>query len=73
MLFNPDGDEDRRTSVFHLLEQACFELAEVSYKIHNSGIAEAQPLANGHRPLYKGFLYSRMMWSEPAIVTCWLF
>ena len=66
-MFNLDGDEDRHASVFHLLEQACFELAEVSYKIHNSGIAEAQTLANGHRPLYRGFLYSRMMWSKTAI------
>jgi hypothetical protein len=61
---NLDGDEDRNCSVFHLLEQACFELAEVSYKINNSRIAEAQPLSNGHRPVYRNFLFSRMLWGE---------
>ena len=64
MVFNPDGEEDRNCSVFHLFEQACLELAEVSYKIRNSRIADVQPLPNGHRPVYKNFLYSRMLWGK---------
>ena len=64
MQFNPDGDEERTSSVFNIMEQACMELAEVSYKLHNSSIVDAPPLSNGHRPLFKNFLYSRMLWGE---------
>ena len=70
VVFNPDGDEDRNCSVFHILEQACFELAEVSYKINNSRIAEVSNLSNGHRPLYRNFLYSRMLWGKGGEEGC---
>lgn len=64
LMYNADGDEDRHCSAFHLLEQACLEMAEVSYKVHNSNITEVQVLSNGQRPLYRNFLYSRMLWGE---------
>lgn len=62
--FNPDGDEERLSSVFSTMEVACLELAEVSYKVRNSSIAEAPTLPNGHRPLYRNFLYTRMLWGK---------
>lgn len=64
VVFNSDGDDDKNCSIFHFLEQACFELAEVSYKINNSRMVDAQNLPSGHRPLYRNFLYSRMLWGK---------
>lgn len=60
MNYNPDGIEDKNCSAINLLEQACFEMGEISYKLH------------GHRsknmgPLYKNFLYSRMLWVSIAM------
>ncbi len=67
MMFNGDSDEDKLCSAFHLLEQACLELAEVSYKINNSNITDVATLPNGHRPVYGNFIYSRMLWGKSGI------
>lgn len=61
--FSPDGgDEDNNCSVFLLLEKACFELAEVSYKMNS--VQGLRQLVNGRECLYKNFLYSRMLWGK---------
>lgn len=56
---NFDSDE----SAFHLFENACLKLAEVSYQFR---LDEVQALGTHHRfqPLYKNFLYSIMMWCK---------
>lgn len=64
MKFSPDGgEEDNYRSVFLLLEQACFELADVSYKT-NSAASGMRKLVNGRECLYRNFLYSRMLWGK---------
>ncbi len=57
MNYNPDGVEDNNYSAFYLFEQACFEMGEISYssRVYKSG---------NTGPLYKNFLYSRMLWGE---------
>ena len=65
--FNAEGEGDKNCSVFHLLEQACLEMADVSYKIQTtqgSRIGGVANLPNGLKPLYKNFVYSRMLWSK---------
>lgn len=62
--FNPDDDRDNDHSVFFLLEQACFELANMSYNIHYAGKDGIRKLVNGRESLYENFLYSRMLWSK---------
>ena len=64
MAYNPDGDADKNSLVFHLLEQVCLEMAEVSYKIQMAQISNASKLPNDMKPLYKNFVYSRMLWSK---------
>ncbi len=64
MAYNPADDADKNSSVFHLLEQVCLEMAEVSYKIQMAPLSKASKLPNGLKPLYKNFVYSRMLWSK---------
>ena len=70
MAYNPDGDADMNSSVFHLLEQVCLEMAEVSYTFQMAQISNASKLPNGLKPLYKNFVYSRMLWSKLVGVAC---
>jgi len=64
IMYNSDKSEDKQVLIFHQLEQACLELADVSYKVRISNIANAKDLPNGFKPVYKGFVYSRMLWSK---------
>lgn len=69
--YNPDGDTDKNSLIFHLLEQACIEMADVSYKIQISRSSSAEKLPNGFRPLYKNFVYSRMLWCKSVgVASC---
>ena len=70
-MFDPDNSEDKQVSTFQQLELACLELAELSYKIQISSVANAGDLPNGFKPVYKGFVYSRMLWSK-FLVNCFL-
>ena len=70
-MFDPDNSEDKQVSTFQQLELACLELAEVSYKIQISSVANAGDLPNGFKPVHRGFVYSRMLWSK-FLVNCFL-
>ncbi len=65
ILFNPDKIEDKQVNIFPQMVLACYDLAEVSYKVQISSVANTgEALSNGWKPVYKGFVYSRMLWSE---------
>ena len=66
-MFNPDKSEDKQILTFHQLELACLELAEVSYRLQITSVANAGELPNGFKPVYKGFVYSRMLWSKFSV------
>ena len=66
-MYNPEKSEDRQVSTFHQLELACLELAEVSCKMKMTSVANARELPNGFKPVYKGFVYSRMLWSKFSV------
>ena len=63
-MFDPDNSEDKQVSTFQQLELACLELDEVLYKVHIVSVANAGDLPNGFKPVYRGFVYSRMLWSK---------
>ena len=63
-MYNPDKIEDRQVMMFHQLELACLELADLSYKIQISDVGNVGELPNGMKPIYKTFVYSRMLWSK---------
>lgn len=64
ILFNPDGTEDKNVLLHHRMELACYELADLSYKLQISSMEGSAKLPNGLRPIYKGFVYSRMLWRK---------
>ena len=69
-MYDPNGDEDQQSSVFYILEQACLELANLSYsyRVQNTDTANAPMLDDKSRPLYKNFIYSRMLWGKVLII-----
>ena len=69
-MYNPDEIEDRQVSIFHQLEQTCLELADLSYKIQISAVCNVGELPNGMKPVYKNFVYSRMLWSKSCVCVC---
>lgn len=50
------------STVFYHLEYACNYMAEVSFQCH-----QALEHCHGPKPLYKNFLYSKMLWSKCSI------
>ena len=61
-MYNPDKIEDRQVMMFHQLELACLDLADLSYKIRISDVVKV--VSNRMKPVYKNFVYSRMLWSK---------
>ena len=49
------------TSVFHLLQLACLEMAKISHKIH---LREARAGRPSQHVMYHKFVYNRFMWGE---------
>ena len=66
-MFNPDKSEDRQVSIFQQLELACLELSKGSYRLQMTYVANAGDLPNGFKPVYKGFIYSCMLWSKFSV------
>ena len=62
-----NSGEEKKHSVFLLLEKACFELADVSYTTHMRSAAGMRKLMNGKEYLYKNFVFSRMLWGKYSI------
>ena len=60
--------DEESTSIFPLLKRVCLKMADVSYKIHTSKMTIARDLPNGLQPLYKNFVYSRMLWSKSVLL-----
>ena len=67
-MYNPDSSEDKQVSTFQLLELACLELAEILYRLKITRVAYAGDLPNGFKPVYRGFVYSRMLWSKFSVI-----
>ena len=61
----PGAESEFNASVFYLLENACLELAKVSYNLQKR-VADGQMHSKhtGSRAIYYGFVYSRMLWGE---------
>ena len=57
--FDVQFDGDIPTSVFNMLQQACFQMAKTSYKIWQKEGSATKPSQHHQR-----FVYSRFMWGQ---------
>ena len=57
--FDVQFDSDIPTSVFNLLQQACFQMAKTSYRIWQKEGSATKPSQHHQR-----FVYSRFMWGQ---------
>ena len=58
---------DAENNAFHLYENACFQLAEVSCRFHQY----EQQSSDSHprsQPLHNNFLYSTMLWGKYVLI-----
>ena len=71
-MFNPDNTEKKESQqvmIFHQLELACKYLVDISYKrkVSLKMLPAKSPRAS-KSPLYRNFIYSRMLWSKFTFV-----
>jgi hypothetical protein len=65
----PGSEAEFTAGVFFLLENACNELAKVSFHIQKR-LSEGQ--LHGSRSIYSGFVYSRMLWGTFLVMYIYL-
>ena len=66
----PGSEAEFTASVFFLLENACKELANVSYQLQKR-VSDGQLHGKntlGARSIYSEFVYTRMLWSKSALL-----
>ena len=55
------------TSVFHLLQLACLEMAKISHNIRRREASAGRP---SQLLIYQKFVYNRFMWGECGVSVC---